>query len=128
MNQDGGTRSSSSRCINMSSDGMCVCLCLRVFVCTCTSESIPLCVFILVFACMLVCVCAMPNGESASVQHAASLETRLVVRLELTCNLMSLLKGWIHQTPPPPHFPCHPHPPLPPPTLSASSSSTIACP
>lgn len=78
---------------------VCVCecayVCMSVCVCICvpTTASIP--------------VCGMLNGKSASVQHAASQETRLVVRLELTYDLMRLFEARIQQTPslPPPTIP-----------------------
>lgn len=67
---------------------MCVFLCVYLCVYVHTTTSIP--------------VCGMLNGKSGSVHHAASQETQLVVRLELTYDLVRLFEAWIHQTPPPP--------------------------
>lgn len=78
-----------------------VCACLCASVCICVSVRTPL------FLCV-----ELLNGKSASVQRAVSLETRLVVRLELTYDLVRLFEAWIHQaTPPPP----------PPPTVPLSA-------
>lgn len=78
------------------------CVSLCVSVCICVSVHTPLFLYV-----------ELLNGKSASVQHAVSQETRLVVRLELTYDLVRLLEAWIHQTPPPS--------PLPPPTVPLSA-------